>query len=38
MDATFQATDTEMKVRLAHLEYRARQYRQMIQERLAINS
>ena len=26
MDATFEATDTEMRVRLAHLEYRARQY------------
>ncbi len=32
MDATFQTTDTEMKVKLAHLEYRAREYRQMIQD------
>jgi len=38
MNATFEATDTEMKVRLAHLEYRATQYRQMIQDRLAINN
>ena len=38
MDATFQATETEMKVRLAHLKYRARPYRQMIQDRLAINN
>jgi hypothetical protein len=37
MNATFEATGTEMKVRLAHLEYRARQYRQMIQDRLAID-
>ena len=38
MDATFKATDTEMKVKLTHLEYRARQYRQMIQDRLAVNN
>ncbi len=38
MDATFQATDTEVKVRLAHLEYRAREYRQMIQDRLGMSN
>ena len=30
MDATFEATDTEMKVKLGQMEYRARQYRQVI--------
>jgi hypothetical protein len=38
MDATFRATDTEMKVRLAHMECRARQYQKMIQDRLAITN
>lgn len=38
MDAAFEATDTEMKVKLAHMEYRARQYRQMIQDRLVIGN
>ncbi len=38
MDATFQATDTEMKVRLAQLEYRAREYRQTIQDRLGMSN
>ncbi len=38
MDATFQATDTEMKVKLAHMEKRARQYRQMIQDRLGMSN
>jgi len=38
LDATAEATDTEVKVRLAQLEYRARKYRQMIMERLGVNS
>ena len=38
MDATFEATDTEMKVRLAHMEYRAREYRKMIQDKLALRN
>lgn len=36
MDATFEAKGTELKVRLAYMEYRARQYWRDIQERLAI--
>ena len=38
MDATFEATDKDTKVRLASLEYKARQYLEMLQDELAMNN
>ncbi len=38
MDETFEAQDQDLKVLLASLEYRARQYKQQIEERLGVRN
>jgi len=38
MDATFATQDQNLKVLLASLEYRARQYKQEIEERLGVRN
>lgn len=38
MDETFNAKDQKLKVLLASLEYKARQYKQVIEERLAVRN
>jgi hypothetical protein len=38
MDATFKTQDQDLKVLLASLEYRARQYKQTLEERLGVRN
>jgi hypothetical protein len=38
MDATFETKDQKLKVLLASLEYKARQYKEQIETRLAIRN
>ncbi len=38
MDETFKARDQDLKVLLASLEYRARQYKQTLEERLGVRN
>jgi hypothetical protein len=38
MDETFKTQDQELKVLLASLEYRARHYKQTLEERLAVRN
>jgi hypothetical protein len=38
MDETFKTKDQELKILLATLEYKARQYKQIIEERLAVRN
>jgi hypothetical protein len=38
MDETFKAQDQDLKVLLASLEYRARQYKQQTEERLGVRN